>query len=187
MADIIPEIQERRARRGYSDTAVDRETLERILKAGTMAASCSNKQPWRFLACTEGEALEKARDALLGGNYWAKVAPVLLVVTTRDELDCQLNDDRNYAQFDTGMAVAGLLLQATREGLYAHPMAGFDPLKLRESFGIEQETSVIAMIAIGHPGDGKNLNEKHAASEVSERDRKEIDEVVQWNQWSSLG
>lgn len=139
------------------------------------------------MVCTEGEALEKAREALLGGNYWAKVAPVLAVVTTRDEFDCQLNDDRNYAQFDTGMAVAGALLQATREGLYAHPMAGFDPAKLRENFNIEAETRVITMIAIGHPGDGENLNEKHSASEVSERDRKDLNEVVQWNGWSSLG
>jgi len=187
MADIIPEIQQRRARRGYSDKAISRETVERVLTAGTMAASCSNKQPWRFMVCTEGDGLEKARDALLGGNYWAKVAPVLVAVTTRDEFDCQLNDNRNYAQFDTGMAVAGMLLQATREGLYAHPMAGFDPLKLRENFGIEDETSVITMIAIGYPGDASNLNEKHAASEVSERDRKELSDVVQWNAWSSLG
>jgi nitroreductase len=187
MADIIPEIKERRARRGYSDKPVDRETIERIFTAGTMAASCSNKQPWRFLVCTEGESLENAREALNGGNYWARVAPVLVVVTTRDDLDCRLSDDRNYAQFDTGMAVAGMLLQATREGLYAHPMAGFDPAVLRERFGIEPETRVIAMIAIGHPGDGKNLNEKHAESEVSERSRKELSEVLQWNSWSSLG
>jgi nitroreductase len=186
MADIIPEIQERRAKRAYSEKHVDDETIRRILTAGTMLPSCSNKQPWRFMVCSEGESREKAREALNGGNYWAKVAPVLLVVTTRDDLDCRLNDDRNYAQFDTGMAVAGILLQATREGLYAHPMAGFDPLKLREDFGIEDETRVITMIAIGHPGDGANLNEKHAESEVSERSRKDLDEVVQWNNWKPL-
>lgn len=187
MADIIPEITKRRARRAYSDAPVDGAVLERIFTAGTMAASCSNKQPWLFLTCTEPEALEKAREALNGGNYWAKVAPVLVVVTTRDEFDCRLSDDRNYAQFDTGMAVAGMLLQATREGLYAHPMAGFDPAVLREKFGIEDETRVITMIAIGHPGDASHLNEKHAESEVSERTRKELSEVIQWNTWSSLG
>ncbi len=186
MADIIPEIQKRRAKRAYSDKAVDETTLRRIFTAGTMLPSCSNKQPWRFLICSREEGLEKAREALNGGNYWARVAPVLVVVTTRDEFDCRLSDDRNYAQFDTGMAVAGILLQATREGLYAHPMAGFDPAKIRENFGIEDETRVITMIAIGHPGDGKNLNEKHAESEASERSRKDIDEVIQWNSWKNL-
>lgn len=187
MAEIIQEIQDRRARRGYKESPVDRATIERIFRAATMAPSCSNKQPWRFLVCDQDPALTKARHALNGGNYWAKVAPVLVVVTTRDEFDCQLSDDRNYAQFDTGMAVMGLMLQATREGLYAHPMAGFDPAKIRESFNIEPETRVITMIAIGHPGDGSNLNEKHAESERSGRTRLPLEQVIQWNHWGSLG
>lgn len=185
--NIVPEIEARRARRGYTDTPIDKDTIKRLFTAATMAPSCSNKQPWRFLVCDEPEGLEKAREALNGGNYWAKVAPVLVVVTTRDQFDCQLNDDRNYAQFDTGMAVMGLMMQATREGLYAHPMAGWDPATLREQFDIEPETRVVAMLAIGHPGDGSNLNEKHSQSESSERSRKPLEEVLQWNSWTSLG
>lgn len=181
---ILPELEQRRARRGLRDTPLDSALIERLFQAATLAPSCNNKQPWRFLALTEPEALEKGRAALLGGNYWAKVAPMLVVVCTRDEYDCQLNDDRNYAQFDAGMAVLGLLLQATREGLYAHPMAGFDPGVLREQFAIEPETRVITMIAIGHPGDGANLNEKHAASEVSERNRLPLDQVLKFQSWN---
>lgn len=187
MASIIQEIQDRRARRGIDERPIDRDVIDRIFTAATMAPSCSNKQPWRFMVASEGEALEKARDALLGGNYWAKKAPVLVVVTTRDSFDCQLNDDRNYAQFDTGMACFGLMLQATREGLYAHPMAGFDPEKLRSHFNIEADTRVITMIALGYPGNTSHLNEKHAESETSERSRLPLDDVIQWNGWSSLG
>ncbi len=186
MAEIIKEIEQRRARRGFTEKTIERSVLERIFTAATYAPSCSNKQPWRFLVCSEGDGLEKARAALAGGNYWAKVAPVLVVITTRDDFDCQLNDDRNYAQFDTGMATMNLMLQATREGLYAHPMAGWDPAALREQFSIEKETRVIAMLALGYPGDGANLNEKHAESEVSTRSRKPLSEVLQWNSWQSL-
>ena len=186
MADIIPEIATRRARRAYSNNGIDRSTLERLFSAATLAPSCNNKQPWRFLICTDGDALDKAREALAGGNYWAKEAAALVVVTTRDAFDCQLPDGRNYAQFDTGMAVMGLLLQATREGLYAHPMAGFDPAVLRTQFDIEDETQIITMIAVGHPGSGTNLNEKHTESERSERQRKGLDEIVQWNEWRPL-
>jgi len=45
---------------------------------------------------------------------------------------------------------------------------------------------VVTMVAIGYPGDGANLNEKHAESEKSERSRKELSEVLQWNSWQSL-
>jgi nitroreductase len=184
MGEIISEITARRARRALSEESIDKTTLDRIFTAATMSASCNNKQPWRLMVCTAEGSIETAREALLGGNYWAKKAPVLVVVMTANELDCQLTDDRNYAWFDTGMAVANLLLQATREGLYAHPMAGFDPFVLREKFSIGDETRIITMIAIGLPGDSSHLNEKHLASETSDRTRKPLDEVLSWEKWS---
>ncbi len=178
---IVPEIEKRRARRAYSEQAIDQETMERIFTAATLAPSCSNKQSWRYIACTDEPALEKAREALNGGNYWARKAPLLVVATAVDDFDCKLPDDRNYAQFDLGLGVMAMLLQATREGMYAHPMAGFDSFKLRENFGIEENVRVVTMIAIGYPGDSDHLNEKHLASETSERRRKPLEEVVQWN------
>ena len=186
MSEIISEINARRARRALSEEPVDQEALDRVFGAAIMAASCSNKQPWRFLVCTTDGSIDDAREALTPGNYWARKAPVLVVVMTANELDCQLNDERNYAWFDTGMAVAHLLLQATREGLYAHPMAGFNPMVLREKFDIGSETRIITMVAIGKPGDSSHLNEKHLESEKSERTRKPIDEVVSRESWTGL-
>ena len=183
---IIEEIVSRRACRALSEKAVDKEIILRLLEAATLAPSCNNKQPWRFLVADKEASLEKAREALTEGNYWANVAPVLVVVTTRDEFDSQLSDNRNYAQFDTGMAVMNLMLQATREGLYAHPLAGFDPFVIRKNFAIEEATQIITLLAIGFPGDGLNLNEKHAELERSARVRKNIDDIVQWNDWVSL-
>ncbi len=181
MAEIITEITERRARRAFDTAAVSTEVLNRIFTAATLAPSCSNKQPWRFIVCTEDPSLSLVREALLGGNYWARKAPVLVVVTTQDDLDCQLNDDRNYAQFDTGMAVMNLQLQATREGLYIHPMAGFEPQVVREAFSLAPEVRVITLIAIGYPGDTSHLNEKHLAAETADQERKGLDAVIRWN------
>lgn len=186
MSEIIQEMTVRRARRAISEEPIDSEVLDRIFNAAVLAPSCNNKQPWRFMVCTTNGSVETAREALLPGNYWARKAPVLVVVMTSYELDCQLTDDRNYAWFDTGMAVGNLLLQATREGLYAHPMAGFDPFILREKFGIGDDTRIITMIAMGKPGDSSHLNEKHLASETSERARKPVDEVFVWEEWKGL-
>jgi nitroreductase len=178
MSEIIKEINERRAYRAYSEEAVDQEVLDRVFGAAVLAPSCANKQPWRYLVTKEGAGLDKAREALTGGNYWAKKAPVLVVVLTNDSFDCQLNDDRNYAQFDTGMATMNLMLQATREGLYAHPMAGFDPMTIRANFNVPEDMRVITMIAVGKPGPSDHLGEKHAELEVSDRARKPLEEVV---------
>jgi nitroreductase len=183
---IVPEIEARRARRAYAPRPVEDEVLNRILTAATLAPSCANKQPWRFVVCRDGAGIDEAREGLSGGNYWAKNAPVLLIVLTADELDCNLSDSRHYAQFDTGMATMNLLLQATREGLYAHPMAGFSPEKVRETFSIGDEARVITMIALGYPGDIETLNEKHRASESGARERLAMNDVVSFGTWPGI-
>jgi nitroreductase len=183
MNTIIPAIEARRARRALDTRPIPAETLGRIMSAATLAPSCANKQPWRFLLIDEPAALAKARPALSGGNYWALKAPVLVVAITRPDLDAQLDDRRDYALFDLGLATGNLLTQATAEGLIAHPIAGFEPLKIKEAFGIDPSFIAIAMIIIGWPGDEAGLNEKHLESEHSARSRKPEGEVVFHNAW----
>ena len=57
----------------------------------------------------------------------ACVSPFIVLVCTRAEDDCRLSAGREYALFDTGLATQNLLLQGVREGLHAHPIAGFSP------------------------------------------------------------
>jgi nitroreductase len=142
-----------------------------------------NKQPWRFLVVDDREALEKARTALSAGNYWARVAPVLIAAVTDVDLDCRLSDRRDYAPFDLGLAVGNLLAQATSEGVIAHPIAGFDPEALKAAFGIPERFVVMAVIVVGLPGDDSGLNDKHREAERSPRDRKPISDVVFRNVW----
>jgi nitroreductase len=185
MDTIIQAIEGRRARRALAGNSVPKDVLDRILTAATFAPSCMNKQPWRFLVADDPAALEKARAALSDGNYWARKAPVLIAALTKPELDCRLNDRREYALFDLGLAVANLLAQATAEGLIAHPMAGFNPLALKSAFGIDDSHIIPVMIAVAWPGDAAGLNDKHRESETGARDRAAFDSVVQRNRWES--
>jgi nitroreductase len=180
---LLEAIEKRRARRALSDKEIPPETLQRIMTAATYAPSCVNNQPWRFLVAAGPEALAKVHTALTDGNYWAQKAPVVVVATTKAELDCQLSDGRDYAFYDCGLAAENLMLQAVEEGLYAHPMAGYDPLKIKSAFGIPDEYTVLNLIAIGYPGDIHHLNDKHKALETGERRRKPQEEVICYDQW----
>ncbi len=157
--------------------------MQRILTAATLAPSCSNKQPWRFVVAQQPAALEAVHAQLTRGNYWAKYAPAIILVITHPDLDCRVSDERDYAEFDTGMAVMGMLAQAEAEGLYAHPMAGFDAAELRKTFGITDGYRLVTIIAVGYPGDESQLNDKHREIEQSERSRKPLDEVVRFDEW----
>jgi nitroreductase len=183
MSELLLEIQTRRALRALDGRPIPEETVERMLTAATLAPSCFNNQPWRFVAVRRPEELEKVRDNLSGGNYWARTAPLIVLVLTQPELDCRLDDRRDYALFGAGLAVENLLLQATREGLIAHPIAGFKPVPIKEALGIPQELILITLVIVGYPGDESGLNEKHRALEHSPRSRKGLNEVVKFEKW----
>lgn len=172
-------IELRRAKRALSEDKVSDEQLEILLKAAHLAPSCANKQPWRFIVVRSQDTLTKLHESLSGGNYWMKKAPVLIVVHSKKDMDCQLSDNRDYFLFDLGQAVAFLQIQATQMGLVAHPVAGFDPIIVKELLSIPQEHVVITIIAVAYPtGDLSKLSEKHQTAELSERDRQPLENVV---------
>lgn len=182
MKELVNEIEQRRAKRALSEEKIPGDIISRIMTAATYAPSCFNNQPWRFLVVTD-EALKKVHDALSGANYWVKKAPLIVVVVTKPDLDCQLSDRRDYAFFDCGLATENLMLQAFKEKLYAHALAGFDPLKVKEGLQIPDEYIVIALVAVGYPGDDSFLNEKHRGLEHSPRNRKPEPDVICYNAW----
>ena len=183
MEGLIKEINSRRAKRAFSEKKIPEDSIRRIMTAATYAPSCFNNQSWRFLVAKDDESLKKIRGTMSDGNYWAKKAPAVAIVATQQEFACQLNDQRDYALFDCGLAVENLLLQALKEGIYAHPIAGYDPLKVKEHFHIPMEYIIITLVAIGYPGDESHLNEKHMKLEHSQRDRKPESEVICYDKW----
>lgn len=175
---IIKEINERRAYRDFDKKPVPRETILRILQAAHLAPSCFNHQPWRFLVMDEEESLKLGLDSLSRGNAWANESSFVVAVATREDLDCKLSDNRNYALFDTGLAVGNMLLQAEREGLTGHPMAGYDPRSFKEFFRIPGDFQVIALIAFGY-------RRKSPKETLPPRERRPLEEVVHFNAWDS--
>lgn len=180
-SQLLLSIRDRRARRAISTEPLPREIVEKTIVAATMAPSCMNNQSWRFLAVDDRSTLERLHEALPGGNYWMKSAPVLICVYSSIELDCQLKDRRDYYLFAAGMATGYLLLQATQMNLIAHPVAGYDPLKFKEILAIDESSVLITVVAMGRPGQVDHLSQKHLAVEKSDRQRKEIGEVFKWS------
>jgi nitroreductase len=113
-----------------------------------------------------------------GNRIWAEAAPVLGVVFTRRALT-KTGAENAWSRFDAGAASSQFALQASLLGLSVHFMAGFDPNRAYEVFGMDpNEWDAIAAFALGHPGETSDLPEAYAQREQPSG-RKPLSDVAQ--------
>jgi nitroreductase len=178
-------IRERWSPRAFADKPVTKEVLRSIFEAARWAPSSSNEQPWAYLVAVKDDhdSFAKMLSVLVEFNAaWAKGAPVLAIAVAHLVFAKNNAPNRN-AQYDTGAASALLSVEATAHGLAVHQMAGFDPEKARQVFGIPAGWEAIAALAIGYPGDPDSLPQPLKDRELSPRTRKPIAEFVMAGQW----
>ena len=184
MPDIMVEIQARRAYRSLVPEAVPVCDVELMVQAAQLAPSCFNNQPWRFIAVNDREVLSRMHTMLGKTNGWMTRSPVILAVCSHRDLDCKQSDGRDYYMFDCGMAVALLMMQATRMGYVAHPVSGFSPLKIKPLLGIPDSYTLIALVNVGRHGhDLSLLDDEQKQSETGPRIRKPLAGALNWNRY----
>ena len=98
--------------------------------------SANNVQPWRFIVGTKGTAtFDTIAEQLVAFNRgWAAQAGALIVAVA-ETLDDEGNE-RPWAIYDLGQAMAHLSIQAHSDGFFAHQMAGFSADGIREAFSL---------------------------------------------------
>ncbi|MBI9096254.1 MAG: nitroreductase family protein [Sphaerochaeta sp.] len=179
---IVKEIEQRRAKRALAAKAITEEVLLRLAEAAHMAPSSLNSQSWRMITVKDPEALDKLKETLAPGNYWARKAPIITAFVTNPTWGLILGDV-TFTPFELGMAAMAYQIQAVAEGLYVHPIAGYNAKEAKEALGIRNEDTLQTLIVLGYPGDEEDLSEKHLESEHSPRIRKSLDEVACFDHW----
>lgn len=177
-APISPVLAARWSPRAYSENAVDETKLMSALEAARWSPSANNVQPWRFIVARRGsETFQKIVDTLAGFNQmWAAAAGVL-VVAVAERADAE-GAERPWALYDLGQSVAHLSVQAHKDGLFVHQMAGFDPAAISAAFGLEERFAPFTVTAMGELGTPESLPEGLREREVAPRTRLGLDELL---------
>jgi len=177
---ITKTLRQRLATRAIKRDVLPEEFVDDLIEAARLTPSCFNNQPWRYLFIAGQAAHAEASEAFSGGNKpWASRAPLLIVGYTREADDCVLKDGRVYHQFDLGLATMNIMLAATAHGLVARPMAGFDPVKIKTAFGLDEDERPLVMMAVGYPSDDtQHLPEHVRTKHLTPRERKPAEEIV---------
>jgi nitroreductase len=178
-------IRERWSPRAFAGKPVPQDVLRSIFEAARWAPSSNNEQPWAYIVATKDdkENFDKMLSVLVEFNaQWARSAPALALAVAKLNFAKNNTPNRN-ALYDTGAASALLSVEATAQRLAVHQMAGFDPEKARQVFGIPPGWEPIAALAIGYPGDPASLPPPLKDREMAPRARKPIAEFVMAGQW----
>jgi nitroreductase len=178
-------ISHRWSPRAFSEKLVPADALASLFEAARWAPSSSNEQPWAYIVATRdvpGEFASMLGTLVEFNAGWAKHAAVLAIAVSENAFAKTGAPNRN-AHYDTGAASALLCIEATARGLFVHQMAGFDPEKARQIYGIPAGWEAIAALAIGYAGDPNALPQPYKDRELAERTRKPISEFVMTGKW----
>ncbi|RLF58684.1 MAG: nitroreductase [Thermoplasmata archaeon] len=169
--DVFEAMRERRSCRNFSPEPVDRETIERVLEAGTWAPSPMNSQPWQFMVITNQEmkdriiaesercrqwAIEKSGWKWLGGYKldFLKSVPVMIAVIGDPKgtgLDQFQEEGGIGYQQACAAAIQNMHLAAHALGLGSLWFTFFDKPAMREILDVEQEKTPLALVCLGKP------------------------------------
>jgi nitroreductase len=168
-------IPQRWSPRSFLEKEVPESLLMSVLEAARWAPSAFNVQPWRFIVAKTRAERETFFPFISEFNrVWCEKAPVLILIVSKTVWE---RGDMASHAFDTGSAWGYLSLEATKQGLATHPMAGFNHDQARETLGIPEEYAIQALVALGYQGPKESLPEPLQQREVPSQ-RLPLEDIV---------
>lgn len=148
-------VKKRYSSRAYTPEKVSAEDVEAILNAGRLAPTGINAQHVRVIAV-------QSEDGLARMDQCARVfsAPLVFIITSNPggAWTRAKYDDFNIHQIDASIVTTQMMYEATARGLGSVWICFFDPVKVRELFGLDDSEVPINLLAVGHRDDETSKN-----------------------------
>lgn len=178
-------IRKRWSPRAFADELPSQKDLGSMLEAARWAPSCFNGQPWRFIIARKDQKdlYDRILQCLREKNQsWAHQAPVIGILVIRQDFEYNGKPNR-WCNFDGGLAMSQLILQAESLGWSVHVMAGLHRDKAREAFGIPDNFEPHVAFVVGKKGDPDTLPGDYPEQEREPRERKPLKDIVFSGTW----
>ena len=163
--EFFKAIKQRKSIREFSEKAVEKELLEKIIDAGRVAATARNEQPWEFVISSDKNILDKICSMCPNGPF-IKDAPHLIAVFSKET---------KYYLEVCSAATQNMLLAIEALGLGGCWVAGdkkdyID--EVRKLFNVPEGYKLVSMISLGYPKTPKGPKPKRSTKEV-----------LHWEKW----
>lgn len=166
---VLHTILKRTSIRSYENKTVEKEKIEKLLRAGMAAPTAMNKQPWHFVVVTDKGQLQKLSEA---NPYAAMAAKApLAIVVCGDMNKAAEGNAREFWIQDCSAASENILLAATGMGLGA-VWTGIYPSKERctdvaKVLGLPESLIPLNTIVIGYPDADVSPKDKWNTENIS--------------------
>ena len=163
--DPMEEIFKRISIRKYEEKAVEKEKIEKILRAAMAAPSAGNQQPWEFYVVTDKDKI-KALSQCSPYSGCAAGAPAVLV-------PCYRTKGLMFPEFDKidlAIATENALLEITSLGLGGVWLA-VAPIedrieKVTDVLGTPETLVPFALVPFGYPAEDRPQQDRYDETRV---------------------
>jgi nitroreductase len=165
--DTFLAIASRREVRDYDGRPVPDDVVRRILDAGRLSGSGSNRQPWRFVLVSD-QAQEALADTVFEPVN-LRGAPLVVAVVV---------SGKGPVSFDAGRSAQNMLLAAWNEGVGGSPNGVADRDAANKVLGVAEGESIAIVLSFGYPARARNPESRSAEEWSARAKRKPLDELV---------
>lgn len=166
---VLDNIATRTSIRNYTERSVEKEKVEKLLRAAMAAPTAMNRQPWHFVVIDSREVL----DSLSAANPHAemlKKAPLAIVVCG-DMNKAIEGGGRDFWIQDASAATENLLLAAHALGLGAVWTGGY-PIEercqmLSRILNLPENLIPLDMVVIGYPAENPQPKDKFKQENIT--------------------
>ena len=167
---IVKELKSRFSPRFFKEEKINNKILCSMFEAARWAPSAYNYQPWYFFwSQKDSAAYKKIYSCLSERNQWAKTAPILIIACYLKKREQKIN---KFAEYDLGLAIMSIIIQAQSSGIYTRQMGLFDVKKLQKLLNISKDYVPLTILAVGKIGDYQKISQDLLERELQKRERK---------------
>lgn len=166
--DTFLAIASRRDERRYEPEPLPEGVVERILDAGRLSGSASNRQPWTFVLPESRDRIEALAQAVYAPDNVLRAGLVVAVVL----------GGTGKATFDAGRATQNMLLAAWNEGVSSCPNGIADPEAAHAALALSEEETLVIVLTFGVPERRRDVSSRSAGDWSSRANRRPLADVV---------
>ena len=166
--DFLEFATQRYSVRKFLDKHLEKDVIDKIIKAGHVAPTGCNNQPQRILVINSDESIEKLKNCTRS-HFGCPSA--ILVCYNKDESWVRKYDGEMSAPYDAAIVTTHMMLMAHQLGVGVTWVMHFNPFKIIEEFNLPENYVPCAILMMGYPAPDAEPIDMHF-------NKRDIDEVV---------